>query len=105
MADSRKLPLRSVPADRGGPVMIIGGAEDKLRDRVILARFAQLAGGSGARIVVISTASSLGEEATQLYRELFTHMGAGTVDGLRPLTRDEANEPAAVAAVDLATGI
>ena len=28
-----------------GPVMVIGGAEDKLRDKHILARFAKLSGG------------------------------------------------------------
>src|SRR5947208_3509760 len=96
---TRKAPINPAPSAEEGAVMIIGGAEDKLRDRVILARFVQLSGGSGARIVVISTASSLGEEATQLYRELFTHMGAGAVDGLHPLTRDEANDPGAAASV------
>jgi len=40
--------------------MVIGGAEDKLGERVVLARFIQLAGGPDARIAVISTASSLG---------------------------------------------
>ena len=40
--------------------MIIGGAEDKLRQRTILTRFVTLAGGPAARILVISTASSLG---------------------------------------------
>ena len=43
--------------------MVIGGAEDKIRDRVILNRFATLAGGPDAVVVVISTASSLGFEA------------------------------------------
>ncbi|HEX2025451.1 MAG TPA: cyanophycinase, partial [Actinomycetota bacterium] len=46
-----------------GPVIIIGGAEDKRRDRVILSRVVELAGGSQASMVVISTASSLGEQA------------------------------------------
>ena len=62
-----------------GPVIIIGGAEDKLRDRVILSQFVRLAGGPDAHIVVISTASSLGDEATALYRQLFTQLGAGNV--------------------------
>jgi cyanophycinase len=99
--------IHAVPAppQGAGPVMIIGGAEDKLRDRVILSRFVQLAGGADAKIVVISTASSLGDEATQLYRELFTHMGAGRIDGLRPVTRDEANSPEAAHFVDAATGV
>ena len=38
--------------------MVIGGAEDKVRERVILARFVALAGGTDARIAVVSTASS-----------------------------------------------
>jgi len=85
--------------------MIIGGAEDKLKDKVILTRFVRLAGGADGHIVVVSTASSLGEEATQLYRELFQRMGAGRVSGLRPLTRDEAEEPAGADLVDHATGV
>ena len=93
------------PSNGAGPVMIIGGAEDKLRDRVILARFVQLAGGADAHIAVVSTASSLGEEATGLYRELFLHLGAGEVSGLRPVTRDEANDPAAGRLMDEATGV
>ena len=40
-----------------GTVIIIGGAEDKVRDRVILSRFVALAGGRDATIAVISTAS------------------------------------------------
>ena len=90
---------------RPGPVMVIGGAEDKLRNRVILSRFVEMAKGAHGHIVVISTASSLGEEATELYRELFNHMGVGRVSGLRPLTREEANEPAAAKLTDQATGI
>jgi cyanophycinase len=85
--------------------MIIGGAEDKLKDRVILARFVELAGGSEARIVVVSTASSLGDVATDLYRELFTQMGAVAVSGLRPLAREEANDPSVTALLEEASGI
>lgn len=88
-----------------GHLLIIGGAEDKLRQRQILSRFASLAGGADARVVVISTASSLGDEATELYRELFRQMGIPDVRGLRPLVRDDANDPAQVAALDDATGI
>jgi cyanophycinase-like exopeptidase len=36
-----------------GSVMIIGGAEDKIRDRVILSRFTTLAGGSDGVVAVI----------------------------------------------------
>lgn len=85
--------------------MVIGGAEDKLKSKVILQRFIQLAGGEDAHIVVISTASSLGEAATDLYKQLFTQLGATSVSGLRPLTREEANDPSMASAIDGATGI
>jgi len=85
--------------------MVIGGAEDKLKSKVILHRFLQLAGGDDARIVVISTASSLGEAATDLYRQLFTQLGAKSVSGLRPLTREEANDASDAKTLDDATGI
>jgi cyanophycinase len=88
-----------------GPLMVIGGAEDKFRDKAILARFARFAGGSDGNVVVISTASSLGDAATEMYRELFLGLGIGRVTGLRPEERDEADEPSAAAAVQGATGV
>jgi cyanophycinase len=88
-----------------GPVMIIGGAEDRFRDKVILGTFADLAGGADGRIVVISTASSLGDAATQAYRELFLSLGIGAVTGIRPEERAEADDPAVVSNLSEATGV
>jgi cyanophycinase len=88
-----------------GHLLIIGGAEDKLRQRQILSRFVTLAGGAEARVAVISTASSLGDEATELYTSLFHQLGIPDVRGLRPLVREDANQPSAVEAVNDATGI
>ncbi|HEX9374801.1 MAG TPA: cyanophycinase [Actinomycetota bacterium] len=97
------------PDDAGraapGPVMVIGGAEDKLKDRVILTRFVQEAGGGSAHVVVISTASSLGDAATEFYRSLFTQMGVPRITGLRPVTREDANDPAVADVLDDVTGI
>jgi cyanophycinase len=104
MADP-STPLRLAPTTDGGPVgpvMVIGGAEDKLGERVILSRFVELAGGKQAHIAVISTASSLGDAATDLYRHIFGRLGAASVTGLRPETRDEANDPRVV---DLLSGV
>jgi cyanophycinase len=103
-------PQRLAPTTDGGPVgpvMVIGGAEDKLGERVILSRFIQLAGGDHARIAVISTASSLGDAATELYRQIFAHVGLGVanVTGLRPETREEANDPRTIEALKDVTGI
>ncbi len=90
---------------RAGHLLVIGGAEDKLRQRQILARFVALAGNQDARIAVISTASALGDEATELYRSLFGAMGVRDVRGLRPLTREEADDPRLSEALEDATAI
>lgn len=107
MARAKKQgPLSSVAGlGTAGPVMVIGGAEDKFRDKAILARFAKFAGGPEGHVVVISTASSLGDAATDLYRELFLGLGIGTVSGLRPDERVEADDPALAATVQTATGV
>src|ERR671919_42219 len=88
-----------------GPVMIIGGAEGKRRDRTILTRFVGLAGGADARIAVIATASTFGQRANARYAELFAELGAGHVTGLCPLAREEANDPANSSHVAEATGV
>ena len=75
-----------------GTVMVIGGAEDKIRDRLILSRFVSLAGGDAATIVVVSTASSLGFEAGERYRAVLGELGAKTVRPLHAMTRAQAND-------------
>lgn len=88
-----------------GPVMVIGGAEDKLRHKAILSRFARFAGGADGHVVVVSTASSLGEEATGRYRELLEGLGIARVSGLRPEERAEANAPEVAKLLADATGV
>ena len=88
-----------------GLLIVIGGAEDKLGSKAILSRFVRLAGGPQARLAILSTASSLGDEATELYRALFTGLGVSDVRGLRPLTRKGADSAHAVETVADATGI
>ena len=88
-----------------GTVIIIGGAEDRVRDRVILGRFVSLAGGADGTIAVVSTASSLGAEAGERYREVFTSLGVGAVRPLHAMTRAQANDEAAAHTVRDATGV
>jgi cyanophycinase len=88
-----------------GTVIIIGGAEDKIRDRVILNRFVNLAGGENAVVAVISTASSLGHEAGERYRAVFGELGVPTVHPLHAITRAQANDETFARAVTDATGI
>lgn len=88
-----------------GTVIVIGGAEDKIKDRVILNRFLALAGGQDAKVVVVSTASSLGALAGQRYQEVFGALGCRRVRPIHATTRAEANDPAVVRQVRDATGI
>lgn len=88
-----------------GTVIVIGGAEDKFRDRVILQRFVALAGGPRADIAVVSTASSMGFEAAERYREVFSGLGARHVHPVHATTRAEADDDAAVEAVRESTGV
>lgn len=99
--------LRAMPASssRVGHLLMIGGAEEKLRQRQILSRFISLAGASEGHIAVISTASSLGDEASELYVSLFHAMGVTDVRALRPLTRNEADDAAVVETIEDASGI
>ena len=88
-----------------GHVIVIGGAEDKVRERVILSRFVRLAGGADANIAVISTASSLGPLAGEMYRRVFGELGAAHVEPIHTTTRAQCAEPSAVRAVRDATGV
>jgi cyanophycinase len=88
-----------------GYVMIIGGAEDKVRERVILNRFVALAGGVDARIVVISSASSLGPRAAEMYQRIFNELGATHVTPIHATTRAEANSDEVARTVHDATGV
>jgi cyanophycinase len=88
-----------------GTVMIIGGAEDKVREKVILTRFVDLAGGPDARIAVICSASSLGPLAGEMYRRVFAELGARDVEAITAVTRAQANDEAAARAVHNASGV
>jgi cyanophycinase len=90
---------------RTGHLIVIGGAEDKIRDRVILSRFVALAGGSEARIAVVATASSFAFEVGERYREVFTDLGAARVDPILAQARPAANDDTHAGLVDGATGI
>jgi cyanophycinase len=76
-----------------GTVFAIGGAEAKLRRRTVLEAFVAAAGGSDARIAVVSSASSLGVQVVEVYTSVFTSLGAREVISLRPESRTQAHDP------------
>jgi len=81
------LPLQA--AGKPGPLIAIGGAEDKVRERTILRYFLEVAGGSDAAVVVLATASELADTGER-YAELFYSLNADSVEVLRIATREEA---------------
>lgn len=88
-----------------GQLLLIGGAEDKVGGRTILTRFVQLAGGHGARIAVLATASSFQELVGQRYVTLFSGLGAGHVEVVRVHDRMQARHDESLAQLVDATGI
>ena len=108
VADGTAPPAADVVLDQlveAGIVMPIGGAEDKIGRMTVLREVVRLAGGSAASIVVISTASSLGDEITHAYLQLFATLGVPDVAGIRPESRAQSADPALVAAIERATAV
>jgi cyanophycinase len=87
-----------------GPIMAIGGAEDKLDDKIILSTFSQLAGGANARVAIMPTASSI-ESAGERYKALFLALGVRSADVVFIADREDANDDETIEALHDATGI
>lgn len=102
-------PVTSAPARRlcQGPVMPIGGAEEKQAgdQKDVLQRFVELAGGERSRIVVIPTASETPEEVGKDYLKAFTNLGAKAVEMLKIDEREDSNSEANLQCLRGATGI
>jgi cyanophycinase len=88
-----------------GPVMPIGGAEEREPGGEILQRFLDLAGGNKARIAVIPTASEDPQTSGENYVKLFTEMGAAKVAWMKVEQREDALGGPALDLVERATGI
>lgn len=85
--------------------MPIGGAEETEPVGEILERFADLACGSDARIVIIPTASQDPQRSGEGYAKLFRKMGAKEADWLRIERREDANSEPAITLLKQASGI
>ena len=94
----------SALAVSAGPCLAIGGAEDKVNDRSILATFLQLAGGARASIAIVPTASSM-ENGGERYRRIFSEMGAASVTSVPIMSREDANGAIPLDRLREATGI
>jgi cyanophycinase len=88
-----------------GHLVIIGGGEDRKRDKEILTRFVELAGGKDAKIVVISAASSIADEMWDLYDQAFGDLGVKNRVHLHLHSRHQANDEDHIKDILDATGI
>lgn len=70
-----------------GKLLIIGGAEDKEGECVILNELIDLAGGKKARIVIVTTATQSPGDVGRNYVEIFNKLGVGQAEVLDIRTR------------------
>lgn len=63
-----------------GKLMIIGGAEDKKGDCIILKKLIEDSGGEKAKISIMTTATKLPYEVGREYRELFMKLGVKSIE-------------------------
>jgi cyanophycinase len=86
-----------------GSLVIIGGAEDKEDRCEILQEVVRLAGGSHARIVVMTVATEFPLEVGAKYLDVFHRLGVADVRTFDVSSRENANAATAVKAIDEAT--
>jgi cyanophycinase len=88
-----------------GCLMVIGGAEDRASDCWLLQAFAELCGGAGARIILITTASGRPAQIFAIYLAAFRRLGIGDVRELRLDSHEQANSEETHRTLARATGI
>lgn len=86
-------------------MLIIGGAEDKTGDRVILRTFLHLAGGKRSRVCVMTVAAAHPKETGETYLDVFHQLGAVEVQVLHLSSRAQAFESQAQQLIVDSTGI
>lgn len=88
-----------------GQLVIIGGAEDKEGDCKILREFVRRAGGTKARIVVMTVATELPREVGENYIKVFERLGVEDVRIVDTVTREDASSSTYLEAINKATGV
>lgn len=86
-------------------LVIVGGAEDRLQDRIILRKFAHYCGGPQAKIRILTAASGDPQGVWQSYREVFNSLGVVDVARLAIDDRASAQDRAVQTEILQADGI
>jgi cyanophycinase len=87
-----------------GYIVAVGGAEDKVGPAEILRRFVEVAGGKGARIAIIPTASRLGDTGKR-YEKLFKGIGVEEARAIPFAERADASKDEWVRMLEAASGV
>jgi cyanophycinase len=88
-----------------GALVIIGGAEDKAGDCTVLREFVRAAGGTKARIAVMTAATSLPGEVGEEYIRVFERIGAESIEIVNTERREDSEREDGIRKVSEATGI
>lgn len=88
-----------------GPLVIIGGAEDKSGECRILREFLKLGGGRQAKVLIMTVATQLPIEVGMDYVEIFKKLGAKDARPFDVSSREAANRDSAVEMIREATCI
>ena len=89
--------------DAAGPLIIIGGHEDKEHDRVILRQVAKRL--KGGRLVIATIASHEPDGYFESYRQAFADIGLTDLVELYVSERAESQSPEALSLLDGAGGV
>jgi cyanophycinase len=98
------MPSPNIKGQQRGYVIPIGGAEEKIDNPEILAKFVELAGGKDAYICIIPTASQL-EDTGERYETLFSGLGAGKTVSLPITERSDAQKQEYVDCLEKCTAV
>lgn len=88
-----------------GALVIIGGAEDRDGECIVLREFVRLAGGRKAHIAVMTAATSMPKEVGDDYIHIFERLGAELVEVVDTRNRDDAEREDSIRIIEQATGI
>jgi cyanophycinase len=88
-----------------GTLIIIGGAEDKQGDRLILREFVRRSGGVKAHIAVMTAATGYPREVGDEYTDIFEKLGAESVKVVHTEDRKDSEREESLDIIAEATGI
>ncbi|EKQ66903.1 cyanophycinase [Leptolyngbyaceae cyanobacterium JSC-12] len=88
-----------------GTLVIIGGAEDREGDCIVLREFVRAAGGVKAHIAVMTAATSMPKEVGQDYIRIFKRLGAEFVEVIDTREREDSEKESNIHIIEQATGI